>query len=185
VHEHFFPESRIAMDKNTQIIFIIFTAVTAISVVIQGCAILGMFLAGRKAQKEVHALIEDFRVHILPIVSSSRALVEDLSPKVKVITTNLVDSSASVRTMAQEVSSVVGEVAERTRAQAAHVDGMVQGTLEHINHAGSTIQHGISVPLRQLNGIFNALRAAVNVIVSRAPRSRINPVEPEDEALFD
>lgn len=173
------------MDKNTQIIFIIFTAVTAISVVIQGCAILAIFLAGRKTQKEVHALIEDFRVHVLPIVSTSRGLVEDLSPKIKVIASNAVDSSKTVSSMAHEVSSVVREIAERTRAQAAHVDGMVQGTLEQINHAGSTIQHGISVPIRQLNGILNGLRAGVNVILSKAPHRRVNSTEVEDEVLFD
>jgi hypothetical protein len=173
------------MDKNTQIIFIIFTAVTAISVVIQGCAILAMFLAGRKTQKEVHALIEDFRVHVLPIVSSSRGLVEDLSPKLKIISSNVVDTSKNVRTMVQDVSGVVGEVAERTRAQAAHVDGMVQGTLDQINHAGTTIQHGISVPIRQLNGILNGLRAGVNVILSKGPRRRVSRTEAEDEVLFD
>jgi ABC-type transporter Mla subunit MlaD len=158
------------MDKTTQIVFIIFTAVTAVSVLIQCCAIIAIFFAARKTQKKVHELVEDVRIQVLPAISSSRATIEELSPKLKVITSNLVDSSHRVRSMAEEVSAVVEDVAGRARTQAAQVDGMVHGTLEQINHAGSTIQHGLSDTLRHLNGVLNGVRAGMNVMLQKTPR---------------
>jgi hypothetical protein len=160
------------MDKTMQITFIVFTAVTSISVLVQAIAILGVFLTARKTQKKLNALAEDVRLHVLPAVSISRGVIEDLSPKLKVIASNLVDSSTDVRAMAQDVSGVVGDVASRTRAQAAHVDGMVQGTLDQITQANQAFQHGIAVPFRQLNGIVSGLRAGWDVLSQRRSTSR-------------
>ena len=160
------------MDKTTQITFIVFTAVTSLSVLIQAIAILGIFISARKAQKKLNALAEDVRLHVIPAVSASRGVIEDLSPKLKVIASNFVDSSANVRTMAQDVSSVVGDVANRTRVQAAHVDGMVQGTLEQITQANQAFQHGISIPFRQISGILTGLRAGWEVLNQRRSSSR-------------
>jgi methyl-accepting chemotaxis protein len=157
------------MNKTTEIVFIIFTVVISVSVLIQSIAILGMFLAARKTREKIHFLVEELRVHAVPAMSTSRALVEDLSPKLKIITSNLVESSDKIRAMTGEISGVVSDVSQRTRAQAAHVDGMVEGTLEQITHATSSIQHGIAVPVRQLTGILNALRAGLNVMFHKPP----------------
>ena len=160
------------MDKTMQITFIVFTAVTSLSVLIQAIAIMGIFISARKTQKKLTALTEDVRLHVLPAVSASRGVMEDLSPKLKIIASNLVDSTADVRSMARDVSGVVGDVASRTRAQAAHVDGMVQGTLDQITQASQTFQHGIAIPVRQLNGILNGLRAGWDVLSQRRASDR-------------
>ena len=157
------------MNEATMILFIIFAAMVTISVMIQGFALLGMYIAARKTQQKVHSLLDDLRLHGLPALNASRDLIENLSPKVKVVASNVVETTENVRGVSQEVSSVVREVAGRARVQAAHVDGMVQGTLEQITHAGDSLQHGISVPLRQLNGIASGLRAGWNVLWQKAP----------------
>ena len=152
------------MDHTTQIVFIVFTIAIAVSVFIQTIAILGMGLAVVKMQKKAQALIDEVRGHALPVISSSRAIIEDIAPKIKTVSANLVETSNQLKGVAAEVVEVVGDVAERTRSQAAHVDGMVQGTLEHLTQAGNSIQHGISIPMRQMTGIINGLRAAINVM---------------------
>ncbi len=157
------------MNEATMILFIIFAAMVTISVVIQGCALLGMYIAARKTQRKVHSLMDDLRIHGLPALDASRDLVENLSPKVKVVATNVVETTSNLRGVSQEVSSVVREVAGRARVQAAHVDGIVQGTLEQITHAGDSLQHGISIPLRQLNGTATGLRAGWSVLWQKAP----------------
>lgn len=157
------------MNEATMILFIIFAAMVTISVVIQGCALAGMYFAARKTQKKVHSLLDDLRIHGLPALDASRDLVQNLSPKVKAVAYNVVETTGNVRGVSQEVSSVVREVAGRARVQAAHVDGIVQGTLEQITHAGDTFQHGISVPLRQLGGIASGFRAGWNVLWQKPP----------------
>ena len=158
------------MDQTTQTVFLIFTIAIAVSVLIQTIAIIAMGLAARKMQKKVHTMVEEFRTHALPAISSSRAMMDDFAPKFKIISANLVESSNKLKTMAGEVGNVVGDVSERTRTQAAHFDGMVQGTLDHITQASSSIQHGVAVPVRQITGILNGFRAAMNVMCQKSPR---------------
>ena len=61
-------------------------------------------------------------------------------------------------------------MAARTKTQAAHVEDMVDGTLDHITHAGNTIQHGISIPVRQMSGILNGIRAGIDVMLGTPAR---------------
>ncbi len=164
------------MDQSTQIVFLIFTIAIAVSVLIQTIAIVIMGFAASKLQKKTHALIDEFRAHALPAVNSSRAMIEDFAPKFKIISANLLETSNKLRSTTAEVGGVVGDIAERTRAQAAHVDGMLQGALEHLTQASNSIQHGVAVPVRQLTGIVNGFRAAMNVMCQKSP-SRDHDVE--------
>jgi hypothetical protein len=169
------------MDKTTQIVFVILTAAILISVIIQSAAILSMLVAARKLHKKTQALMDEFRLRALPAIASSSALLEELSPKLKILTANLVDASSQLKSISEDVGGVVSDVTQRTRAQAAHVDGMIEGTLDQISQATHSIQHGISVPVKQLTGVVNGVRAALKVMLDKPPKTS---VESEDEDLF-
>jgi hypothetical protein len=158
------------MDSTMQLLLVIFVAVSALSLLLQVCIMVGMAVGARRMQKNLEGILNDLRIHALPVLNSSRTLLEDLTPKVKTISTNLVDSSNDVRTMAGEITGVVGDLAARTKVQAAHVEDMVDGTLDHITHAGNSIQQGISVPMRQMSGILNGIRAGIDVMWGTPPR---------------
>jgi hypothetical protein len=152
-----------------QLWLVIFVAVGALSLFMQAAFMVGIAVAALRTKKKVEGMVDEMRAHALPVFISSRAVLEDLTPKIKTISANLAESSNSVRSMAGEVHQVVGDVAARTKAQAAHVENMVDGTLDHITEAGNTIQHGLSIPLRQLNGILNGIRAGINVMCQSTP----------------
>jgi hypothetical protein len=160
------------MDKTTQIVFIIFTAISSISVLVQAGAIIGIFVATRRTKRKLDALSEDFRIHVLPTISTSRALIEDLSPKIKVLTSNLVESTNSIRNITGEANGVVRDVVSRVHTDVERVDGAVQGTLDQIHQASDTIRHGFAVPLRQVNGLINGIRAGLNVLCEKGPSRR-------------
>jgi methyl-accepting chemotaxis protein len=160
------------MDSTMQLLLVIFVAVAAFSLLLQVLIAVGMAIATRRMQVKAEGLFNDLRIHVLPILSSSRTVIEDLTPKIKTISTNLTESSNNMRTMAGEVTGVVGDVAARTRAQAAHVEDLVDGTLDRISFAGNTIQHGISMPVRQVTGIVNGIRAGLNVMCGSSEARR-------------
>jgi ABC-type transporter Mla subunit MlaD len=153
-----------------QLLLVIFIAVSALSLLLQAGLMVGIAVTARRTQRKVDGLVDDMRTHALPVILSSRTMLDDLAPKIKAISANLTESSHSVRSAADEIHQVVGDVAARTRTQAAHVENMVGGTLDHITEAGNTLQHGLSIPLRQLNGVLNGIRAGVNVIFQSTPR---------------
>ena len=137
-----------------------------------------MFIAARKTQKKVMGLAEDVRLHALPAIIASRDVIQDITPKLRVITENLTVISNTVRAKTEKVGGLVGDVTDRAQVQAVRVDGMVKGTLDHLTSAVQAIEHGIAVPVRQVNGILDGLRAGVDVM---RKKDVSNHQDPEDD----
>jgi methyl-accepting chemotaxis protein len=169
------------MDKSSQTLLVVFVAIAAVSILMQAGFTVAMFLGVRKAQKKIMALADDVRLHALPLIMSSREVIQDVSPKLKTIVENLTATTATVRTKADQVGGFVGDVTGRAQAQASRVDGMVKGTLDQLALAVRVIEHGIAAPVRQVNGILNGLRAGVEVMRKRQPGNHLD----SDDDLFD
>jgi hypothetical protein len=166
------------MDKPTQTLLIVFIAIATVSIVMQAGFVLAMFIAARKTQKKVVGLAEDIRLHALPAIIASRDVIQEITPKLKIITENLTAVSTTLRTKTEKVGGLVGDVTDRAQAQAVRVDGMVKGTLDHLTSAVQAIEHGVAVPVRQVNGILNGLRAGVDVLRKKDVN---NHRDPEDD----
>ena len=165
------------MDKQSQTILIVFIAVAALSLLLQAASMLAVAIGARKAQKKIMALADDVRLHALPVIMSSREVLQDIGPRLKTITANLEVTSTVLRSKSEQVSGLVGDVTTRAQVQAARVDGMVKGTLDQLTVAVHAIEHGIAVPVRQVNGIINGLRAGVEVLRHKNP----DHLTPEDD----
>jgi hypothetical protein len=152
------------MDKATQTLLVVFIAVAAVSILMQAGFSMATFLAARKAQKKIMGLADDLRLHALPAIIASRDVIQDISPKLRTITDNLTAISTTVRAKTDKVGGLVGDVTDRAQAQATRVDGMVRGTLDHLTSAVQALEHGVAVPVRQVSGILNGLRAGVDVL---------------------
>ena len=127
------------------------------------------------ARKRVHQILEHYDKeivpHLAPMVKSTHALVDDLSPKLKHITTNMVEVSDILRTETQHISVSLGDMVERTHQQAARVDNMVSSTLNGIGHATAAMQEGLSAPIRHLSGVLDGLRAGIGSFRRKRPHS--------------
>lgn len=115
------------------------------------------------ARKRLHKMLEHYETtiapHVGPMVQSAHSLVDDLSPKLKHITTNLVEVSDILRSETQHITVSVSDMVERTHQQAARVDNIVSSTLNGIGHATAAVQEGIAAPIRHLSGVLDGLRA--------------------------
>ena len=168
------------MDKFSQTLLLVFVAIAAVSILMQAGFTVAMFLGVRKAQKKIMALVDDVRLQALPVIMSSREVIQDFTPKFKTITENLTATSATLRSKADQVGGLVGDVSNRAQVQAWRVDGMVKGTLDQLTLAVRAIEHGIGAPVRQVNGILNGLRAGVEVMRKRETGNHLVP----DDDLF-
>jgi hypothetical protein len=168
------------MDKSSQTLLVVFIAIAAVSIFMQAGFTVAMFLGARKAQKKIMELADDVRLHALPVIISSREVIQDFTPKFKTITENLTATSATLRSKADQVGGLVGDVTNRAQVQASRVDGMVKGTLDQLTVAVHAIEHGIAAPVRQVNGILNGLRAGVEVMRKKESGNHLDP----DDDLF-
>ena len=162
------------MDKSSQTLLIVFIAVAAVSILMQAGFSAATFFAARKAQKKIMSLADDVRLHALPAIMSSRELIQDVTPKLKQITENLTATTATLRSKADQVGGLVGNVTERAQVQASRVDGMVKVTLDQLTNAVHAIENGVAVPVRQVNGILNGLRAGMDVMRKKSPTNHLD-----------
>ena len=147
---------------------------TAIGVLIQAGVLLGFFFAFVKLRGKLETILTNVTEHALPLIARSKEMVEDLSPKLSEISTNLVEVSDLLKQETHTIKTSVDEVVEKTRAQTARVDEMVSGTLDGLSQATATIQQGIEVPLRHIHGVFSGVKAAFETLRDKSANSYAN-----------
>ncbi len=172
------------MHMDAQTVTLIFTIVTGIGVLLQAAVLFGIALGLRETQKKLLGLTERLEEHIVPVISTSRGLLEDISPKVKTITSNLVDASGTLRAQAENVGHVVNDAAARTSRQTARVDSMISSTLNNIGNATAAVEKSIAGPLRQVNGVLAGLRAGIETLGARPGQRPVKPTETRTTAGF-
>jgi methyl-accepting chemotaxis protein len=149
------------------------TIVLGVGVLAFIAVLIALAIAALRARKRIRQLMLQYETsvapHIGPMVQSARSLVEDLSPKLKHITSNLVEVSDILRSEAQHITVSVSDVVERTHQQAARVDHIVSSTLNGIGHATAAVQEGIAAPMRHLSGMLDGLRAGFGSLRRKRP----------------
>ena len=147
-----------------QIYYIIFTAITSVGVLLQAFVLLGMYLAIRQSTKKLHEITDELRGHLIPTIGSARRLIDDVSPKLKIATSNLVEASHTLRHETKNVSRAVDDVLDKTMVQTARVNEMVSAVLDTVEHANNVLQHSVAAPLRHVSGVMAGLKAGFDVL---------------------
>jgi methyl-accepting chemotaxis protein len=152
-------------------VYILFTAVTAFGVVLQAAVLLGMLLALKGALKRVNEVTAKAEEMALPVFESTRDLLKDVSPKVKVAAQNLMEVSETakqvsntVRAESAQMAVALNDVLARASVQVDRVDEMVTGTLSSVAHATGVLQKAVSGPARQVSALLSGLRAGFDVL---------------------
>ena len=152
--------------RNTKLLMI-FIGILAFAILMQTIIFLVMAIGLAKTQKKVMAIVEQVHEATLPTIKNVGELVRDTSPKVRVITDNLVETSHVVRAKAQEFDVTLTDVNDRTRKQVAHVDGMVSSALQATADLAASVNRIIQIPVREVSGLVNGFKAGLDVLVGR------------------
>ncbi len=132
----------------------------------------------KKVTAKVQEIVEDATPKVKVVTAKVQEIMEDATPKVKTITANVADISDVARTKVHDfqatldkANETVREVNDKTRAQVSKVDGMVSSTLKATSDIGNTIHRGIRMPVMEVAGVVNALKAGLDVLVGRSGSS--------------
>jgi hypothetical protein len=152
-------------------VYILFTAVTAFGVLMQAGVLLGILFAMKGALKKVDEISTTAKEVGIPVLESTRELLKDISPKVKVAAQNLMEVSETAkevgntaRAQSAQMAVALNDVLQRASVQVDRVDEMVTGTLSSVAHATSVLQRAVSGPARQVGAVLNGLRAGFDVL---------------------
>ena len=155
------------------IYYIIFTGVTAAGVLLEAFVLLAMYIGLRQTTRKLHKATDELREHALPAIATARNLLEDISPKLKVASTNLVEASKSLRKQAEQVNATIEDLVNKTNAQAARVDGIVTASIDSAAHATEAVQQAFAVPVRQISALVAGLKAGFEVLMRKNHRPRV------------
>ncbi|MHB1699718.1 MAG: hypothetical protein ACYCSN_06195 [Acidobacteriaceae bacterium] len=175
---------------NNSMLLMILVALVAAALLVQAGVMIGMAVGAAKAQKKIFAIVEDLERAIKPmlassqqLISSSQELLDDVQPKVKVISSNLVETSNIVRERAASVGQAVNEITERSLEQIVRVDGMVTGSLDSVQRVATSLERGIMVSVKQIQGVLNGLRVGFDVLIGKG-RSAHSAADSRHEDMF-
>ncbi|GGG82529.1 hypothetical protein [Edaphobacter dinghuensis] len=151
-------------------LLMIFVGMVAAALIVQAIALVVMAIGAAKARKRVLTIVEEVRAKAMPALESTQDFIANTAPKMITLAENLVETSNVVRSKAAEFDATLSDVNSRARVQAARADDIVTTVLTSTAEAVNAVQRGINVPIREFNGLMNALKAGLDVLVGRSKK---------------
>ena len=171
-----------AISSGNAKLLMVFIGLVAVSMVVQAIVLSVVALRASKTIKELKETTEELKGKLLPLIDSAMELGQSAdellrytSPKVKVISDNLLETSKVVRASAQQLDKTITDVNLRTQRQVAGVDGMVTAALTTTQEIVETIQEGIRVPAKKIALVATQLKLTIEGIVARVKSKAGSP----------
>jgi methyl-accepting chemotaxis protein len=173
---------------NTQLLTILIILI-AVAMVTQAIVIIVAAAGAMKTQKKLGAIADELRAAAVPflveargMVNKSAALIDDVGPAVRAISRNVETASGHIATASghiavasqslknktQELDELTSEIKQRTQVQVRRVDGMVTGALTAVSEITHSIHKAILVPVREIAGLMNGVKAGLDTLMGRA-----------------
>jgi flagellar biosynthesis chaperone FliJ len=162
-------------------VYLVISGVTAGAVLLQALVLVGMLVALKGALGRLNEVSKKAEEKVLPLLATSRSLLEEVSPKLRVAAQNALEISQTAReisvtaremsqtakTESTRVAAALDDMLQKAAVQADRVDEIVTGTLDSVVHATATLQKAVSGPVRQVNAVLNGLKAGFDVLRSK------------------
>jgi uncharacterized protein YoxC len=165
-------------------IITIFVVIAAVAIVLQTVILFVLYKALRQSSEKVEGIATRLEQQASPVLTTAAAILDDAQPKIAEITTNLAESSASIRANVAQVGMATSEISERLRMQAARMDDFILNAAHKIEATSDLLQDKVFTPMRRVRAIVTALNAGLSFLKSNRPRRRGNEREAEDEEMF-
>lgn len=165
-------------------IITVFVVVAAVALVVQMGILFALYKALRQTSDRMEGIAGRLEQQATPVLATAAAILDDAKPKIAEITTNLAETSASVRSHVSEVGHATSEIMERARLQAARLDEFVISAAQKVEATSELLQHKVLSPMRRVRAVVTALNAGLSFFKSTRPPRRNSSGEVEDEEMF-
>src|SRR5271154_3458167 len=81
----------------------LFVGIVAFSMLVQAIVFVVLAMGAAKTQKRVLGMVDEVHETALPAIRSVQELVKEMTPKIRIISDNLLETSYVVRAKAQEI----------------------------------------------------------------------------------
>ena len=169
-------------------ILTVFVIATCVAVIIQAGILLFMAFGVKKSSDRMEALAKRVEEKALPVLESTRIILEDTAPKLKEITANLADVSGTIKSQINRMDATFNDTLDRTRLQVIRVDELVSRTIDKVEETTEMVQHTVLTPLKQLTGVIQGLSVGVGSFLARRRKAAMENAQSsgrtDDEEMF-
>lgn len=152
--------------------------IAALCIIVQAAVVIALFSVIKKVQGKANEVIERTE----PIIDSVRGIVADLKPKIATVSSDVVDAAKIGKQQAERIADLVGDFSERAKLQVARIDSKVDDTVDQVQSATIAAREVFLKPVREVDGIFSGIRAAMSVY-ARPRKSSVDHAT-QDEEMF-
>jgi len=159
---------------RTNHLIMVFIGVVAVALLIMAISLLVIAVASAKAIKTARQAADDLKDKVLPLIEvatgigkSGQALLNDVTPQVKLISENLAETSKSARSAAQQIETTVTDANLRTQRQVARVDGMVTAALTTTTEVVEAVANGLRSPAQKIAAMASQAKLAFDGLLAR------------------
>lgn len=141
------------------VVLVIFTAIAAVTLLIQVSMLVGMFVVMRRGMAKLQKVAEEAKAKAFPVIDQAQSLMNEMAPKVKTAVANLEEMSHTIR---------------KANAQIRRMDEILTAALNVVDDASKAF----AVPTRRVSGVLNGIRVGVGVLFGdrrETPRSANPP----------
>ena len=162
-----------------------FIAVTTIAVAVQAGILVALYVAVRKSTERMEALASEVKSKVLPTVETAQSIMEELRPKIEVMSTNFAESSDLLRNQLGRLDATVTDALDRARLQVIRADELLNRTMDRVEETSEVVHKTVISPLRQVNGLMAAISTGVDVFLGQKRRHpRNGGGVPQDEMFI-
>ena len=162
-----------------------FIAVTTIAVAVQAGILVALYVAVRKSTERMEALATEVKSKVLPTVETAQSMLEELRPRIDVISVNVAESSNLLRNQLGRLDATVTDALDRARLQVIRADELLNRTMDKVEETSEVVHKTVISPLRQVNGLMAAISTGVDVFLGQKRRHpRNGGGVPQDEMFI-
>ena len=165
----------------------VFIAVTCVAFVLQVSILLSMYMSMRRTSAVLHAVASDLQRRLMPVIENTRDILADATPKVKEITSNLVDVSATLKKQTTVLSDSAVEMVLRAKNKVVQADDALTRTLDRVEKTTGAVQNSVLSPVRQVNGILQGISVGIGAFLNQKREAKGQQQERRshtDEGMF-
>jgi hypothetical protein len=139
-------------------------AIAALCIFIMAVVSILLYRVVAKAQMRVAGVAEK----VEPLIDTVRQIASDSAPKIAAITTRAVEIATNAKDIsdvandqAHRFAEVGRDIADRSKAQIARVDAVVDQTVDQLHQAGDNMKAAVLKPVQEASAVFAGVKAAV------------------------
>ncbi len=168
---------------NYGVVLLIFLIIAALGLILQGAALLGIFMAAQQLRRQVQGTRDDLKQKVEQAVRSVMELLADSREPVKNAAVNLEEISRVARERVVLLDETIADVTQRAHAQVVRADQVVSSVLDKVETTADAVEQNVVWPLLEVTAFFKGVRVGVEHLLSRGRTSGIQEAT-QDEEMF-